>query len=288
VTFKEKLLRGDFLVTGEIAPHKGVDPERILKTLGYLKGVVDAVNVTDNQRSCVRASALAVSKIILDAGVEPVYQLTCRDRNRIGLQSDLLGAHMLGIRTILALTGDHPLGGDHPDAKPVWDLDSTQLIAVAQEMNEGKDMRGNQLDKKTDFLIGAALDTNCEDMEVEALRVRRKLDAGARFFQSQVVYEVDRFRKLAKMLPKDAVVLAGIIPLKSKKMAEFMNAKIPNAKVPEDYIRELEQSKNQVETGVNQAAKIIREIRPHCRGVHVMALGSEEHVKTLLQEAGIQ
>jgi methylenetetrahydrofolate reductase (NADPH) len=286
VTFREKLFAGKFTVTGEITPHKGIQSERILSTLAHLRGAVDAVNVTDNQRSCVKASSLAVSKIVLDEGVEPVYQLTCRDRNRIGLQSDLLGAHMLGIRNVLALTGDHPSIGDHPGAKPVYDLDSTQLIAAVSGLNGGADLAGNRLDEKCDFLIGAALNPGADALDAEIMRAGRKIDAGADFFQTQVVYDVDSFGQFMKEMPKTRV-LAGIVPLKSKRMAEFMNDKMPGVSIPAEIIAEIGGSENPVETGIRQAAEIIKGVKPHCCGVHIMALGSEQHVKTILAQAGL-
>jgi methylenetetrahydrofolate reductase (NADPH) len=286
--FRDRLCSGGFTVTGEIAPGKGVDRSRILRMADLLRGCVDAVNVTDNQRACVKTSSLAVSKILLDSGVEPVFQLTCRDRNRIGLQSDLLGAHMLGIRNVLALTGDHPSGGDHPSAMPVYDLDSTQLIEVIAGLNKGVDLEGNRLEEKTDFFVGAALNPGAGDIDVELLRVQRKLDAGAMFFQTQVVYNVDEFIDFMRDVPGKARVLAGIVPLKSKRMADFMNEKMPGVSVPKHLIDELGKSKNPMEVGIEQAAGIIRGLKPHCAGVHVMALGAEQHVKTILEKAGIR
>lgn len=287
MTFKEKLLSGGFTVTGEITPHKGLNQQPILSTLAHLRGIVDAVNVTDNQRACVKASSLAVSKMLLDCGVEPIFQLTCRDRNRIGLQSDLLGAHMLGIRNVLALSGDHPTLGDNPLAKPVYDLDSTQLIEAVSGLNRGVDLAGNRLDSKADFFVGAALSPGAQDTEVELLKAARKIEAGARFFQTQVIYDADSFREFMSRMPKDTAVLAGVVPLKSLKMARFMNEKLPGVSVPQALMDELSESKNPLETGIEQAAEIIRSVKPYCSGVHMMALGSEQHVKTILNKAGV-
>jgi methylenetetrahydrofolate reductase (NADPH) len=287
MTFREKILSGRFAITGEMTPRKGASGEPILSTLSHLRGVVDAVNVTDNQRASVKASSLAVSKVLLDEGVEPIYQLTCRDRNRIGLQSDLLGAHMLGIRNVLALSGDHPTLGDNPLAKPVFDLDSTQLLEAIGGLNGGVDMAGNRLDGPCDFFAGAALSPLAQDTEVELLKAKRKLDAGARFFQTQVVYDVDAFKDFMSQMPKEARVLAGIVPLKSVKMAQFMNERIPGVTVPKDLMDELKESKDPLRRGIEQAAAIIREVKPHCSGVHVMALGSEQHVRGMLNLAGL-
>ncbi|MFH1404457.1 MAG: methylenetetrahydrofolate reductase [Candidatus Altiarchaeota archaeon] len=287
MSFRSKILSGGFAVTGEIAPAKGVDERKIMDVASLLKDCVDAINVTDNQRACVRTSSLAVSKMLLDSGVDPVFQMTCRDRNRIGIQSDLLGAHMLGIRNVLALTGDHPSSGDHPSAMPVYDIDSTQLIQAIRGLNKGVDMEGNKLDGKTDFLVGAAFNPGAEDRDVELLRISRKMEAGAMFFQTQVVYDAEDFIGFMKEVPSNAKVLAGIVPLKSKRMADFMNEKIPGVSVPQRLIDELEGADNPVEEGISQAADIIREIRPYCSGVHMMALGSEKHVKTILDKAGV-
>ena len=288
MTFRQRLSAGKFAVTGEITPHKGVNPARIREAAKHLIGVVDAINVTDNQRSSVKASSLAVSKLILEWGGEPVYQLTCRDRNRIALQSDLLGAHMLGLRNVLVISGDHPEIGDHPDAKPVYDLDSVRLIETVAGLNIGADMRGNRLDERTDFLIGAAMNPCAQDSEIELIKTQRKIEAGAQFFQTQVVYDVDRYKAFVSQLPKDAKVLPGIIPLKSEKMAKFMNAKMPGVSIPDDVIAEIAKAKDPCKTGLDQAARMIREIRPHAAGAHIMALGQEEHVGTILEMAGLK
>ena len=287
MSFKDMLLSGKFTITGELAPSKGSDPAHIGDTLKWLSGCVDAVNVTDNQRACVKASSLAVSKMVLERGMEPIYQLTCRDRNRIALQSDLLGANMLGVRNVLALTGDHVSFGDHPTAQQVFDLDSARLVVAIRGLNEGHDMEGNHLEGKTDFLIGAVLNPGAMDLEVEVMRTERKVSAGAQFFQTQLVYDADAFKSLMKELPKGVRVLAGIAPLKSKRMAEFMNAKVPGVRVPKGMISELDRAKDPAEAGLKQAADIIRELRPHCSGIHVMAFGAEGRVRPLLELAGM-
>ncbi|MFH0862541.1 MAG: methylenetetrahydrofolate reductase [Candidatus Altiarchaeota archaeon] len=287
MNFSDKLMRGEFAVTGEITPHKGVNPGRIREVAKHLIGVVDAINVTDNQRSSVKASSLAVSRLLIEWGGEPIYQLTCRDRNRIALQSDLLGAHMLGLRNVLIISGDHPAIGDHPDAKPVYDLDSVRLIETIGGLNQGRDMSGGRLDENCDFFAGAAVNPCAHDQEVELIKARRKIAAGAMFFQTQVVYDVDMFKAFMSQLPKEAKVLAGIIPLKSEKMADFMSTKMPGVSIPADVIAEIAKAKDPCKAGLDQAVRIIREIRPHASGVHIMALGLEEHVKTIISEAGL-
>ncbi len=287
MSFRQNISSGKFTVTCEVAPKKSTHADEILETVREWDGLFDAVNVTDNQRACVRASSLVVSKLLFDNGVEPVLQMTCRDRNRIALQSDLLGAHMLGIRNLLAVTGDHPRLGDHPNAKPVYDFDSTQLIEAVVGLNKGVDHAGNKVEGSTDFLVGAALNPCSEDAEAELQNALRKIAAGAKFFQTQAVYDVDVFRDFVKQLPRDAVVLAGIVPLKSANMANFMNEKVPGVNIPEQMISELSKSSDPAVVGLNQAADIIRQVRPSCHGVHVMAVHKGFDLAQLLSLSGI-
>jgi 5,10-methylenetetrahydrofolate reductase len=287
MNFRQKLDSGRFVVTGEVTPHKGINTTTIASCLEHLRPFVDAVNVTDNQRACVKASSLAVSKIILDLGVEPIFQLTCRDRNRIALQSDLMGAHMLGIRDVLALSGDHPCIGDHPGAKPVYDLDSSLLLEAIGQLNRGLDLEGHRLDEPAGFFAGASLNPAAKDREVELLKAMRKLGLGAKFFQTQVVYDVDAFIGFMKQMPKEANVIAGIIPLKSAKMARFMQERMPGVSIPSDLVAEIETSNNPMQTGIKQAASIISQIKTKTAGIHIMALGAEQHVGTILRESGV-
>ena len=288
MTLKEILDSRGFAVTGERTPKKSVSRESILEPLSHLADSCDAVNITDNQRACVRSSSLAVAALLLGEEVEPVYQLTCRDRNRIGLQSDLLGAHMLGVRNVLALTGDHPSVGDHPSATPVYDLDSTQLIQAIHGFNLGVDLEGNPIEGETSFFIGAACNPGAQDRELEVERVKRKINAGAQFFQTQVVYDIDEFKDFKSHLPGNTKILAGVVPLKSRRMAEFMNNKVPGVNVPEDLIKELDSSKNPLQTGLEQAVELVRGFRESADGVHVMALGLEHKVPEILEKAGVR
>ncbi|MBU0763017.1 MAG: methylenetetrahydrofolate reductase [Candidatus Altiarchaeota archaeon] len=288
MNFREKLLAGQFVVTGEIAPKKGVDISGIIEAIKHLRGV-DAVNVTDNQRACVRLSSLAASKILLDNGVEPIYQLTCRDRNRIALQSDLLGAWILGIKNVLVISGDHPSLGDHPYAKPVYDLDSVQLISTIKGLNQGQDLEGNKLNQPADYLIGAAANPGADDLDAEILKVEKKILSGAVFLQTQAVYDVELFKTfMEKVKPLGIPVLAGIVPLKSAKMASFMNENIPGIHVPKHLIQELSDSDNPTQAGIVQAAKIIKDVKKHCNGIHLMSLGWEDKVQEILQKAGLR
>lgn len=287
MSLKKKINSGKTTLTGEIAPGKTPSPGKVLGAAGRLKDYVDAINVTDNQRACVKASSLGVSKILMENGMEPVFQMTCRDRNRIGLQSDLLGAHMMGIRNILALTGDHPSAGDHPNAKPVYDIDSTQLIKTLTLLNQGLDMQENEVDGKTDFFIGAAFNPGADDTQAELLRVEKKIDAGAQFFQTQLVYDPEGFRQFISRLKGKASVLVGIAPLKSVGMAKFMDEKVPGVKVPENLISELAESKDPMQKGIEQAAEIIKQLKGCCAGYHIMSLGAEENVGKIIRLAGL-
>src|SRR3990167_9240997 len=208
--FQSKLGKKRFLVTMEVNPPKGTDLSEMLSAVGRVRGLVDAVNVTDGSGAIMRASALAVSKAVLDAGVDPIFQMTCRDRNRLSLQADVLGAAMLGIRNLLLLTGDDPKSGDHPEAKPVFDINSAALMQVAKGLTQGKDMAGKELKGSPRFCIGAAADPGPKDLDVEMQKFSAKLDAGAQFFQTQAVFDLEAFRRfLARAKPFGKPVLAG-------------------------------------------------------------------------------
>jgi len=280
MNFKEKLEKGKFVITAELGPPKGTDVSKALDSLKYFSGV-DAINVTDNQTSIMRLSSWGLCKLILDKGFEPVLQVTCRDRNRLALQSDLLGAYALGMKNVLALTGDHPSFGDHPEAKPVFDIDSVQLLKIISGLNKGVDSVGNKLEGKTDFFMGAAVNPSTDAKEEQHNKFLKKIEAGAQFFQTQVVYDVDVFKDFFK--GTKAKILAGILPLKSAKMARYMNKNVPGVNVPESLIKELEESKNQKETGIEQVAKIISELKKLCAGVHIMTIGNEEVVAKIVE-----
>ena len=264
--------RGEFVVSAEVGPPKGFHVEHLLEEAKtYLSGIT-AVNVTDNQSSVMRLGSLAMCKALKDEGLTPIYQLTCRDRNRIALQSDLLSAAMFGIENLLLLTGDHTKLGDHPQAKPVFDLDSVSLIHAVTKLEEGVDLGGNEL-------IG------------EPAKMERKVMAGADYFQTQAVFEPEKFIKFmekAKQFGKPVQV--GIIIPKSAGMAKFMNNNVAGIHVPDEMIEELKKDKEKTKagiTGVEIAARIIKECKPYCQGVHIMALGWESKVPDLLKLAEI-
>ena len=291
MSFREALAAGKFVVTAEVAPPKGTDISEIIEVAGLLKGRVDAANVTDQQSSVMRLGSMAVCHILKDEGLEPVFQLTCRDRNRLALQSDLLSAHVLGIENVLALTGDLPELGDHPEAKPVYDLDSVQLLQVISRLNNGCDMAGNELKGKTALFPGAVVNPGADtgaSYEMQILKLERKIAAGARFIQTQAVYDAQTLAAFMERVAGYGVpVLAGIIPLKSAGMARFMNKNIAGVNVPEELIEKIAQAEDRVATGIEIAADLIGQFKGLCQGVHLMAIGWERKVPAILDAAGL-
>lgn len=284
--------RGEFVVSAEVGPPKGFHVEHLLEEAKtYLSGIT-AVNVTDNQSSVMRLGSLAMCKALKDEGLTPIYQLTCRDRNRIALQSDLLSAAMFGIENLLLLTGDHTKLGDHPQAKPVFDLDSVSLIHAVTKLEEGVDLGGNELiGEPPKFAKGAVVSPCSDSVDAQLAKMERKVMAGADYFQTQAVFEPEKFIKFmekAKQFGKPVQV--GIIIPKSAGMAKFMNNNVAGIHVPDEMIEELKKDKEKTKagiTGVEIAARIIKECKPYCQGVHIMALGWESKVPDLLKAAGI-
>ena len=284
--------RGEFVVSAEVGPPKGFHVDHLLEDAKkYLSGI-SAVNVTDNQSSVMRLGSLAMSKALLDQGLTPIYQLTCRDRNRIALQSDLLSAAMFGIENLLLLTGDHTKLGDHPQAKPVFDLDSVSLIHAVKQLESGVDLGGNELvGEPPKFAKGAVVSPCSASVDAQLAKMERKVRAGADYFQTQAVFEPEkfiRFMEKAKQFGKPVQV--GIIIPKSAGMAKFMNNNVAGIHVPDEMIEELKKDKEKTKagiTGVEIAARIIKECRPYCQGVHIMALGWEDKVPELLKQAGL-
>ena len=284
--------RGEFVVSAEVGPPKGFHVEHLLEEAKtYLSGIT-AVNVTDNQSSVMRLGSLAMCKALKDEGLTPIYQLTCRDRNRIALQSDLLSAAMFGIENLLLLTGDHTKLGDHPQAKPVFDLDSVSLIHAVTKLEEGVGLGGNELiGEPPKFAKGAVVSPCSDSVDAQLAKMERKVMAGADYFQTQAVFEPEKFIKFmekAKQFGKPVQV--GIIIPKSAGMAKFMNNNVAGIHVPDEMIEELKKDKEKTKagiTGVEIAARIIKECKPYCQGVHIMALGWESKVPDLLKLAEI-
>lgn len=284
---KDVLDEGQFAVTIEYNPPKGTNINGVLDNAKQLLGRVHGVNVTDNTAAVVRAGSLPVCRLLYELGHDPVMQLTCRDRNRIGMQSDLMGAHMLGIRNVLCLTGDYPTVGDHKEAKPVYDLDSVQVMQVVQGLNNGRDMVGNKLDGSTAFTIGAAVTPEADLVGPVLAKFEVKVKAGAQFFQTQAIYNPDQFAAFMKAVrPFKVKVLAGILLLRNAKMAEFMNANIPGMSVPKDMIEELRAAGDKSEdVGVEIAVRTIKAVRPHCDGVHIMAIKGIHRLGEIIAKA---
>ena len=283
---------GQFVVTAEVGPPKGIHADHLVEEAKtYLSGIT-AVNVTDNQSSVMRMGSLPACVALKNAGLTPILQLTCRDRNRIALQSELLGAAMLGIDNILCLTGDHTKMGDHPQAKPVFDLDSVSLLHTVCQLEKGVDLGGNELvGEPPKFAKGAVVSPCSESVDAQLAKMERKVMAGAEYFQTQAVYEPEKFIEFmekAKQFGKP--VQLGIVIPKSAGMAKFMNNNVAGIHIPQEMIDELAADKEKAKagiTGVEIAARIIRECKPYCQGLHIMALGWESKVPDLLKLAGL-
>lgn len=292
MSFRDTLNSGKFVVTAEVGPPKGTDIKEMRHHMELLKGKLDAVNVTDNQSAVMRICSLAVCKIAMEHGLEPILQMTCRDRNRIALQSDLLGASVLGIKNVLCMTGDHVTAGDHKSAKPVYDIESVQLLKAVDGLNNGRDMSGNEMKGPTDFLQGAVVTPEANPIEPQLIKFGKKVKAGAKFFQTQAIYDIDKFEEFMRHARKFPVkVLAGFVVLKSAGMANFLNNNVPGIRVPQSLIDELKAAGKEraLETGMDVTARHIRQLKEEkiCDGVHIMAIGMEDKVPVIMGKAGL-
>ncbi len=288
---RECFEQGKYAVTCEVGPPKGVNIEKYIDEVEPLKMRVIAFNVTDLQSAVMRFGSLATCRLLIERGMEPILQMTCRDRNRLALQSDLLSAYGLGIENVLCLTGDHQSLGDHPQAMGVFDLDSVQLLAAATKLQAGFDMAGNELEAAPKFLLGAVVTPGAEPLEPQIIKMEKKIEAGARFFQTQAVYDTENFKEFMKEVSHFNVpVMAGIVILKSVGMARYMNANVAGVNVPEELIEELKKDKEKTKSGqagVEIAIRIINEIKDCCQGIHLMALGWEDKLPAILDGAGL-
>ena len=284
--------QGEFVVSAEVGPPKGCHIDELIESAKTNLAGVDAINVTDNQSSVMRLGSLAVCKALKDAGLNPIFQLACRDRNRIALESDLLSAAMFGIENVLALTGDHTKMGDHPDAKPVFDLDSVSLLYTMGLLEKGEDLGGNKLvGEPPKFAKGAVVSPCSDSVDAQLMKMERKVAAGAEYFQTQAVYEPEKFIEFmekAKQFGKP--VQLGIVIPKNAGMCKYMNKNVAGIHIPDEMINELAADKERAKagiTGVEIAARIIRACKPYCQGVHIMAMGWESKVPGLLEQAGL-
>lgn len=288
MTLREKLSKGKFVVTAEVGPAKGVDTHEFLENVELLKNRVDAINCTDQQSAVMRLGSLAGCLLIKQKGGEPIFQMTCRDRNRIALQSDLLNAYVFGIENVLCLTGDYVTLGDHPDAKPVFDLDSVSLLHAARQLEQGKDLAGKELNGAPKFFLGACVTPGAEPLEPQLLKMEKKVKAGAQFFQTQAVYEPAKFETFMKEAKRFGVpVLVGIVLLRSAAMARFMNKNVAGIHVPDELIAEMDKAENKLQKGIEIAARLIKDMKEMCQGVHIMAIGLESKVPAILDAAGL-
>ncbi len=276
-TLRERLESGQFVITTEMEPPKGTDLSHFLSTAALLKGKVDAINVTDNQRAIMRLSSVGGAALLVREGLEPILQLTCRDRNRMALQSDLLTASVLGVRNVLAMTGDPVDAGDHPMAKAVFDISSAALLELIGQLNSGNDGAGHPLEGKTDFFCGATVNPCVEPLGPELKRFEEKVAAGARFVQTQAIYDLEafaRFIAIARKLP--VYIIAALIPLRSVRMAHFLNEKVPGIHVPPAMIERLDKAADPIECGLAIAAELVEALRQLCQGIHLMIVGKEK------------
>jgi len=299
----EKVLEaGHFAVTAELGPPKSADVEVIKRKAGYLKGNVDAVNITDNQTAIVRMSSIAAAFLVSKEGLDPVVQMTCRDRNRLAIQSDILGAYALGLKNILCLTGDHQKFGNHPTCKNVFDLDSIQLLQALKNMRDDKVFICNEEIKNSKnapvvepkIFIGASANPFADPFEFRVIRLKKKVNAGADFIQTQCIYDMDRFKKWMKQvrereLHKKVKILAGLTPLKSAGMAKYMRDSVAGLLVPDYYIERLSKAENKVEEGIKIC---VEQIQSLCEiegiaGVHIMAIEGEKYVSEIVDRSGL-
>lgn len=278
-----------FIITSELNPPKGTRLDGVFEKADTLKDCIDAFNVTDSHAAHMSMAPLPAAHLLLKRGIEPILQITTRDRNRIALQSDLLGASALGVENVVFMGGDPPSAGDHPDAKPVFDVFSSMMLKAARAMEQGHDMAGNALDGNPTFCLGAVCNPGADDLDDELRRMEEKLDAGARFFQTQAIFEPEQFERFARAAEGlDAVMLAGIIPLKSVKMARYMNTRVPGIHIPEPLVQRISDAKDRRAESIEIASNIARQVRGMCRGLHVMAIGWEDVIPEVLEAAGVQ
>ena len=290
--FREVLNSGKFVITGEIGPPKGTNIEKMLHHIDLLKDKVDGLNVTDHQSSVMRFPSIGGCLAIKEQGGEPILQVTCRDRNRLALQGELLFAYTRGVRNVLCLTGDAVVVGDHKAAKGVFDLDSAQLLKTIRQMESGKDLGENELDGAIEFCAGAIVTPEANPIEPQLIKFEKKVEAGAEFFQSQAIYDLENFAKFMEYARQFPVkILAGIVLLVSARMAKYMTENIPGIFVPQNLIDELASAPKgeALKKGIEIAGRMIATLKKEsiCDGVHIMAIGKEEVVPDILEAAGL-
>ena len=282
--FKEKLKSNKFLITAELFPPRGVDISSFLRRASYLSNL-DAVNVTDNQRASMRVGSLAMSKILLEQSMEPILQITTRDKNRIALQSELLSANVLGIKNVLLLSGDHPIVGEYYSSKAVYDLDTIQLIKTARLLESGVDLAGKRLSGSPKFCIGAVINPSAQPSDLQVLMFEKKIKAGTEFFQTQAVFDVLAYKFFFDKIKHFKVkVLPGIILIKSKKFMHFMQS-LPGVNIPERVQDRINSAPDPLVEGIKICSETIKEFRSFADGVHIMAIGIEEYIQEIIKNS---
>ena len=288
-SFSKTLESGDFVVTAELNPPKGVNLRPLFERAELLRDWVDALNITDSAGANMTMAPIAAAHKLLGRGIEPIVQFTGRDRNRIALEADMLAASALGVTNLLCMSGDPPGGGDHPDAVGVFDLRAETLLEAARKLNDGTDLYGNRLSGATALFAGAVVNPGADDVERELARMEDKVRLGAAFFQTQGVYEPAAFESFMSSASRFGVpVIAGVIVLKSARMALYLNERLPGVHVPQPLIDEMDAAAEPAAAGVSIAARLIRELRGMCDGVHVMAIGWEARIPAILEGAGLK
>lgn len=290
--FKQALKSDKFIVTCEVAPPKGTNLSGMIEHIDLLKDKVDAMNLTDHQSSVMRFPSLGAALAVKERGGEPILQMTCRDRNRLALQADLLFASSRGINNVLCLTGDSIILGDHKEAKAVFDMDSSQLLAMIRTMEKGKDSGGTALDGGVSFCAGAIVTPEANPLPPQLIKFEKKIEAGAEFIQTQAVFDLEKFKRFMDYASRfDTRIIVGIILLTSAPMARFMNKNIAGVFVPDDLINEMASAPKggAIKTGIEIAGRTIRQIKEQklCAGVHIMAIGKEELVPDIMEAAGL-
>lgn len=284
MTFKEALIKKDFVVTAELSPPKGVELDEVLKKADFLKGKVDGVNATDNQVAVLHLSSVAFCALLKQKGLEPILQMNCRDRNALAMQADLLGAYALGIRNVLAISGDYPKKSLHHVVKPVFDIDSVQLIKLINDMNRGIDFAGEKLVGAPSFTVGGVVNPGADPIEGQIVKLKKKIDAGAQFIQTQIVYDIDGFKKFRdKTKDINIKFLLGILPIRSPKMAQNI-LNIPGVHIPKRIVDRIEKAKDPVQEGIDISADIINDLKGYIDGIHFMTLNNVEVIPSILEK----
>mgnify|MGYP005831443385 CR=1 FL=1 len=288
------LLEGHFVVCGEMSPPQGSDKASILRKCEYFRDIVDAVNLTDNQTAIVRMSSVTSSFFALEGGVEPIMQMTCRDRNRLAQQSEILGAYALGIQNVLCLTGDYQTFGNNPEAKGVFDLDSIQLIHLVNQLNQGKFPSGEEVKSPPKMFIGGAANPFAEPLELRIVRLGKKIRAGARFIQTQPVFDIPRFERWMSAVrdegyDQQVYILAGVMPVRSVKALEYMRDSVPGMSIAEEYLSRMKSAQDPKEEGIAICVETIKRLReiPGVKGIHIMPVMWESITPRIVQEAGL-